>query len=157
MNRRAAVSVVGLSLLAMSVSDAGIESFANPCETEGCDRQSAPLEAVSDPRESTEAPGGANTIQIDGDSTLERLDPERAPIMRSARPTEERLALRVEGYRSREYVYGELYSGQHATLEGYVYRADGTRVYIYGEQSETGRIEAYDRQGQLFLLTVLER
>lgn len=157
MNRRAAVEVLGLWLFTIGVSDAGIESFANPCDTKGCRRESAPLESVPSPPDLTTAPISDDVMQTQEDTTLERLDPDRAPIMRSARPSEKPISLRVEGYRNKEYVYGELYLGQHAILEGFVYRSDGARVYIYGERSETGRIEAYDRQGQLFLLTVLDR
>lgn len=149
-----AVEVLSLWLVACGMSNAGIESFANPCVGSECPKQVAPPQPMPSEDASKFDPADQQEADAEADSKLERLDPHRAPIMRSARPSEELEAVRVEGYREREYVYGELLRTPHAVLEGYVYRKDGTRVYVYGEQSETGRIEAYDRQGQLFLLTV---
>lgn len=159
MKRRAAVEVFSVWLLTSGVCDAGIESFANPCVAENCASDAASIEALPAAKESprlTDAPVIRDDTDIDQDTELERKATQRAPIMRSADPTEDVVSFRVEGYRGKEYVHGELVLGQQAVLEGYVYRTDGTRVYVYGEQSQTGRIEAYDRQGELFLLTALE-
>lgn len=154
MKRQAAVEILSLWLLTCGVSDAGIESFANPCEGSDCPKQVAPPQAMPSESAPQLTPGDQPETASKEDAQLERLDPLRAPIMRSARPPDE--TVRVEGYREREYVYGELLRTPHAVVEGYVYRKDGTRSYVYGEVSETGRIEAYDRQGQRFLLTVTE-
>jgi len=156
MKRRPAVEVLSLWLVACGISNAGIESFANRCKGSDCPKQVAPPQAVPSEEASRPAPLDKQEADDEADIKLERLDPLRAPIMRSARPPKKNETIRVEGYREREYVYGELLRTPHDLLEGYVYRKDGTRAYVYGKRSETGHIEAYDRQGQLFLLTVSE-
>ena len=62
---------------------------------------------------------------------------------------------KVNGYRNRTFVYGELKKMPGGMLEGYLY-SDAVPTYVYGELSKKEKIiQAYDAEGQLYLLEII--
>lgn len=151
MRHSAKVEFLALWLLSAGVSNAGIESFPAACDTADCPNHAASPGAPPEagPPSATESEAASVSIE-----SIEQKSPSPQHLMRSAQPPN--TTLRVEGYRDTEYVYGEMVITHDNTVEGFIYRPDGRKIYVYGQRATAGQIEAYDRQGRLLLLKLLE-
>ncbi len=65
--------------------------------------------------------------------------------------------LMVNGYRDNAFVYGELKTMPDGVIEGYLY-SDRKPIYVYGELRRKEQvIQAYDAEGQLYLLEIIKK
>jgi len=65
--------------------------------------------------------------------------------------------LKVNGYRNNIFVHGELKTMPGGLIEGYLY-SGSKPTYVYGElRKKETLIQAYDTEGQLYLLEVIKK
>ena len=145
--RAAALGVLGLWLTGAATTDAGIQSYSVPAPPAPTSEANATAETADDSTDDLQDTSPAvpqlRTRQISGAQPANPDGMEKRPLL-------------VEGYRQKEYVYGELLVEAGGVLEGFIYDTEGRKIYVYAERADGGVIRAYDRKGKLYTLRAVE-